>query len=646
MISFFRKFFQSKIGLPIFIGFLAIVALAFAASDITGTTFGGINTSERAALVGDDGIDASELASTAQSALDRARQEDPTITMEQLIAEGGLDEVLDQLIDRYAIGAYAENAGLRAGDNLVNSEILQIPAFRGPTGEFDEEIYRAALARQRISDAILRRDFADGLLAQQIMLPAIRSARMPRTVARRYASLLLERREGEIALIPSAVFLAEDEPSPEALAAFYEDNKADYRRPEQRSLRFAVFGAQDISADVSASDAEIAARYEENAQAYAARETRNITLFVVPTEAAAQALVGRIRAGEISLEAAAREAGFSTTTLTEQTREDFEQAQSFAAAEQVFATGRGEIADPARSALGFTVARVDAINVTPARTLAEARSEIAEEIANRKRAAALADMSARIEAEVDSGIALSEVAESFDLELRTSDPLLADGRSLANPGQPPNPVLRPILEPSFGIDESQPQLDELVPGQQFIVYEVAEITPAAAPPLAEIRERVSADFMRQKASVKARAAADRVLARVREGASLGVALGEEEEEAFPPVDRIALSREQLLQQTQGNVPPALVLMFSMAQGTIKLLEAPRNQGWILVDLETIETGEMADDDPLLQRTVDQLAQTLENEYTAQLRRAMRKDVGVTINEEAVRSVRQQLLGES
>ncbi len=644
MISLFRKFFQSRIGLPIFIGFLALVALAFAASDITGSTFGGIGTTERAALVGDDRIDTAELASTVQAALERARQEDPTLTMEQLIADGGLDEVLDQMIDRYAIGAYAEKAGLRAGDNLVNSEILQIGAFRGPTGEFDEEIYRAALARQRISEQVLRRDFADGLLAQQMLVPAIGSPRMPRTVAKRYASLLLERREGQIALIPSAVFVGEGEPGADAVAAFYEENRADYLLPERRTLRFTVFGPQNLNADVTATPAEIAARYRENQERYRASETRDVTLFVVPTEAAARSLVSRIRAGETTLSAAAREAGFATTQIAGRTREQLEREQSFAVAEAVFKAGRGEVADAARSALGFTVAQVDAINVTPARTLAQVRDEIAEELATQKSAAALADLSARIEAEVDSGIALSEIAESFELELQTSPPLLADGRVFGNPGQEANPLVRPIMEPAFGIDEGQPQLDELVPGQQFIVYEVAEITPAAAPPLTEIREIVSADLRRERASRTARAAADRVLAKVRSGKSLSEALGEEEGD-FPGVDTVTLTREQLLQQTRGNVPPALVLLFSMAQGTTKLLEAPRNQGWILVDLDRIETGEVADDNPLLAQTANQLSTALGDEYASQLTRAMREEVGVTINQDAVDTVRRQLLGD-
>ena len=147
MISLFRNFFQSKIGLPIFIGFLIIVALAFAASDISGSsTLGGLAGDEKVAVVGGEDITNTELTGAMNNALNRARQENPTITMPQFVAGGALDGELDLLIERFAVGIYAQEYGLRAGDNLVNSEILKIQAFRSLTGEFDENVYRSALA--------------------------------------------------------------------------------------------------------------------------------------------------------------------------------------------------------------------------------------------------------------------------------------------------------------------------------------------------------------------------------------------------------------------------------------------------------------------------------------------------------------------
>lgn len=643
MITAFRKFFQSKIGMAVFLGFLALVALAFAGADITGNTFGGITQGERVALVGDDAVTSTELAETAQSALRGVRRENPTLTMPQFVADGGLDEVLSQLIDRYAVGAFAEQMGLRAGENLVNSEILKIGAFRGVSGEFDPQVYRAALAEQRITDATLRRDLADGLLAQQLLLPALSAPQMPEKAARQYATLFLERRSGRIALIPSTMFVSEDEPNQNAIKDYYAENRATYIEPERRTLRYAIFNAENLDADVTPTSDEIAARYEQDKEQYAARESRDVTSFTVPTEEGAKALIAQIRAGK-SIDAAAREAGFNTTKVVDRDREQFANSASFAAAQAVFEADEGAIAGPAQSTLGFVIARIDKVTNTPARTLDDVSDEIAAVLTQEKRVAALGEFSARIEAEVDQGTSLTEIAESFDLTLDETPPLLADGRVFGDPATQPNAALRPILDTAFGLDESQPQLDVLVPGSQFLVYDVMEIAESAPPPLAEIRDRVARDLALSQASKVARQTAKRVLEKARGNGDLAAALSEEEK-TLPAPDPVSLARRELQQlRSQGSVPPALALMFSMAKGTVKLLEAPGNQGWILVSLEDIASDELDDGNPLIEGLRGQLVETLGAEYTEQLTKAMRAEVGVETNESALDDLRKQLVG--
>ena len=643
MITSLRNFFQSKLGMAFFLGFLALVALAFAGADITGNTFGGIAQGERVALVGDDAVTSNELAETAQAALRGVRRENPTLTMPRFIAEGGLDEVLSQLIDRYAIGAYAEQAGLRAGENLVNSEILQIGAFRGVSGEFDQQVYQRALADQRITDATLRRDLADGLLAEQLLSPVIAAPQVPEKLARRYASLFLERRNGRIALIPSALFTSDEELEDSAVEAFYAENRATYIEPERRTLRFAIFNSGNLKANLTPAPDEIAARYEETREQYAARESRDVTSFTVPTEEGARALIAQVEAGQ-SIEAVARDAGFNTTQVVDRDREQFSAGASFAAAEAVFAAEEGEVVGPAQSTLGFVVARVDKITNTPERTLAEVTDEITQALTQEKTAAALGDLSARIEAEVDQGTSLTEIADAFELTLDESPPLLADGRVFDTPGAQPNPALRPILDTAFGLDESQPQLDVLIPGSQFLVYEVSEIVESTPPPLAEIRERVEEGLSLANASGVAEVVAQRILDKVRGDTALAQAVSEEKTD-LPPPDTVSLARLELqLLRSQGPVPPAIALMFSMASGTTKLLEAPANQGWILISLDGIETDDLPDDNPIVPSLRQQLAQTLRGEYTEQFTKAVREDVGVETNDDALEAVRTQLAG--
>ncbi|MEL6529873.1 MAG: SurA N-terminal domain-containing protein [Pseudomonadota bacterium] len=644
MISGFRKFFQSKIGLAITFMFIALIALAFAAADITGGTFGGVSGGDRVALVGDDRISTSELASSANSALQQVRGENPTITMPAFIEQGGFDEVLDQLIERYAIGAYAEKYGLRAGENLVNSEILQIPAFRGVNGEFDQETYQFALSRQGITDSVLRRDLSDGLLAQQLLIPAFAVPQMPAKVANQYAALVLERRKGEIALIPSQAFAPEGDPTDEQLQAFYTENRNRYVRPERRVIRFATFGADTLNSNVTPTPAEIKARYDAEPARFAAQETRSVSSFVVPTQDAADAIIARVRGGE-SLEAAAQAAGFNVTSVENQSRDQLESSTSAAVAAAVFAAERGQVADPARSALGFYIARIDNITRTPARTLEQATAELAEQIEGEKRAAALADLSARIEEEVDGGTALVEVAEAYDLELTTTPQLLANGQVFGEGQLEPTPALFSTLETAFQMEESEPQLAEVVPGTQFIVFDVAQITESAAPPLAEIRDQVIVGWRLFEGSRLARESADRVLSAVRGDTTLSAAL-DGEDKPFPGIERIDLERRQLMAQQNRNVPAPLVLLFSMAEGSTKLLEAPNDIGWYIVDLDEITAEPLPEDSPVLAQTRQQLAPALINEYTDQLTTAIRREIGVEENAAAIEAVRKQLSGET
>lgn len=644
MLSFFRRFFQSRIGLPIFLAFLALMALAFAASDISGNaTFGGISNADRAAVVGGEAIPVSDVTIAANTALDQVRQQNATLTMPEFVEEGGLDEVISQLIDRYAVGNYGEKYGLRAGENLVNSEILKINAFRGLTGEFDAKAYQAALGQRGLTNAVFRRDLGDGLIEQQLLQPALAAPQLPEKIARQYAALVLEKRKGEIALIPSAAFAPAGNPSEAQLAAWYKDNRTQFIRPERRTLRFAVFGEDSLEVNATPAAAEIAARYKRDAKLFAASERRGVTSFVVPTQDAAKALVARIRAGA-SLEAAAREAGFTASPSELRDREAMSGATSFAFAQAAFKAAQGGIVDPAQGTLGWYVARVDTIERKPARTLAQATPEITEALTAEKRSAAVADLTAEIEAEVDSGTALAEVAKAYDLKVETSPALLANGQAFGQPGVQIVPQLVPVLATAFQMEESEPQLAPIIDGRQFVIFEVARIEEAAAPPLAQVREPAIAGWKRAQGAKLAKAAADRITAKVRGKTPLAAALAAENK---PGIERepIDLERRALLARAQGNLPPPLVLLFSMAEGSIKVLEAPRNLGWYVISLDDISTNPVDKETQLVAQTRQQLGAALSQEYRDQATAAMRKELGVTKNDAAIAALRKRLAGE-
>lgn len=646
MLTFFRNFFKSKIGLAITLAFLGLIAFAFASMDVSSTgTFGGVAGGDSVAVVGDEKIGTAELQQAANDALSEARQENPDVTMQSLLANGGLENILDDLIDRYAIIAWAEENGFRAGDNLVNYEIRNIPAALGPTGEFDQAAYAQFLQAAQLTDAGLRQQIRTSLFFRQSVLPSIYGAKLPESLAKSYARTFKERRSGAIATIPASLFAPAGDPTDEQLSTFYSENRSRFIRPERRVIRYATFGSEALGDRIAPSEEDIATYFRDNEAQFAASESRGFTQLIVATRQGAEAIAARVNSGETFAQAA-RNAGFRTTQIEGATREEIrEQASgSNAVADAYFSASQGSITEPARSPLGWHIARVDSITQTPARSLEQAREEITATLRERNRQRGIAELAVTIEDRLSDGASLTAIAEELDLELQTTRPLTASGQVYGTADAAPA-VLNPVLNFAFQIDEGDTEIGALPGGENFLIYEVSRVTPSAAAPLSEIRTEAIAEWRRTRGDELAEAAADRILSRVEKGRTLAEAVAAEEA-AIPAPQQVEYSREELARLQGRNVPAPVALMFGMAQGTTKKLEGSSDQGWYVVDLDKITLDELAENDPLIAQAKTQVGQAWSGEYAEQMLRAMRAAVGVERNQTAIDAVRRQLLGES
>lgn len=641
MLQLFRSFFKSKLGIGVTLVFLGLIAFAFASADVANVgTFGGVAGGDRVAVVGDERIDAAELSMNATSALEQVRQENPTLTMEAFIAQGGLDEVLDQMVQRAALAEFARDHGLRAGDRLVDSELVQLPAFRGPDGQFDAAAFRAAIAQRGLTEEAVRQDLAMGLLARQLLTPVSLSPMMPPSIGRRYASLLRERREGAIALLPAAAYAPEAGPTPAQLGDYYNRTRDRYIRPERRVIRYAIIEPSALGDLPPPTEAQIEQAFRRDRAQYAAREERRFTQLVVPTQAAAQAILEEVRGGA-TLAEAAQSKGLRTTAIGPVTRAQLTSLASAAVADAGFAAAPDTLTAPARGGLGWYVLQVEDVSRIPARTLAQVRPHIAAALAQEQRQAAFAELLGRVDERLQDGESLSDIARELDLSLTTTRPATADGAIYGLAGGRVPAELTPLLSTAFEMPEGEPQLAELARGERYAIFDVAQVTPSAVAPLSEIREQVAALWRRDQGARAARAAADRVMRRMASGSTLAAAL-QAEEPALPPPDRLSLNREDLARARQ--VPPPIALFFSMAEGTVKKLEDRADNGWFVVALEDIVAPEVAADDPIVGATLAQLGTVTGEEYAQQFVAAVSRAVGVERNPAGIEAVAAQLTG--
>lgn len=644
MLTLFRNVFKSKLGLALTLVFLAVVAFAFASSDVANTgVFGGVSGGDRVAVVGSERIDASELSNALTNALDNARQTDPTITMPAMIAQGGVDSVLNGLIQRTALAEYARKHGMRAGKRLVDSEIAQIPAFRGLDGKFDRNAFLSLLAQRGITESAVRQDIETGLLARQLLAPVSFAPVMPESIGKRYATLLREQRQGAIAVLPSAAYAPQGQPTDAQLQAFYKQASSRFIRPERRVIRYASFGPEVVGDLPPPTEAQITERYNRDKANYAATERRRFTQLVVPTQDAANAILAEVRGGK-SLDTAAREKGLATASVGPINQSDFANSTSAAVAQAAFAAAQGSLMQPASTPLGWYLIRVDAIDRQAARSLDQVRAEIAKTLAEEQRRAAFADLTARLEDEFDKGSSLSDVAKELKLQVTSTRPATAEGRIYGTESETVPAILQRALAPAFEMREGEPQVAEVVPGETFLLFDVSDITPSAVAPLAEIRDDVIEAWRRSEGAKAAKGAADRIIERLSKGATLAAAVAAEKKPGVPAPETVNLNREQLA--SQGQVPPSLALFFSMAQGTEKKLEAPAEAGWYVVRLDKVEPGKVDAGDPLIASTLRQLGMVTGEEYAAQFVSAAQGEVGVKRNENAIKAVVAQLTGQA
>jgi peptidyl-prolyl cis-trans isomerase D len=642
MIQFIRRMIDSKLGVAVALAFLLVIFFAFAAGDVANMSLTSGASGDKIATVGKEKVTTVQVGQAATTALENLKRENPNLSMSAFVAGGGIEKVLDQFLNRIALSVFGKKHGVIASERLIDSEIAKAPGFKGPDGNFSDAAFQQMLRQQGISEKAIRDDIAQGLISRQLVQPAELGAIASRELTLRYTALLQESRDGAIGLIPSAIFAPRTPPTDPEVQAFYAKNTSKFIRPERRVIRYAGFNDSALKAVPAPTEAEIAASYAARKADYAALETRKFTQVIALTEAAAKVIADEVAKGS-TLQKVALAKGLGTAAIGPVSKTELAGQASAAVADASFAAASGAIAVPAKSGLGWHVMHVDSVERRAERSLESARSEIATKITAERRRTALNDLSARLDEEFSSGGNLAEAAKELGLTLQSTPALTADGQVYGQPGQGVPPALTKIVQAAFAMErENQPQLAEVEAGKTFMIFDVTSITPSAPAPLAEVKQDAMVMLGLERGTAGAKAAADKVLAAAKKGTDIGAAfatLGV----ALPPIDRVKLARVQLTSY-KGQVPPPLMLLFSMAKGTVKLLPAPNNRGWYVVSLKDIVPGQINPADPGVVNAQKELGQIAGREYGEQLARAISSEVGVTRNAAAVTALRKQMSG--
>ena len=644
MLSFFRRVTNSKIGTWV----MAIVVIAIMAGFALGnlSNFGSGNlgfgmASNTLAKVGPEQVTDQEMSEAMQRHLQQVRQQQPDADYSTII--GDFDALLDELIDNKTLLAFAEKVHFPLSKRLVDAEIAQIPATKGLNGQFSEQAYQAFLAQQHLSDAQVREVLAGGLLERLMLTPVATNARVSSGVAKPYAAMLLEAREGEAAAIPIGAFTSGLKPTDADLTQFYNANRNRYMVPEQRVLRIARIGPDQV-ANVTASDQEVAAYYNAHKADYASKESRDISQVVVQDQALANQIAAKAKAGA-TIAAAAAPAGSNAavTTLKDQTQSAYASVAGDKAAAAVFAAPSGGVVGPVQTSFGWAVAKVDSIKTQGGKSLDQAKAEIAATLTAQKRKNAIEDLVDKLQDAVDGGSNFSEAAAQEKLPVTTTPLIVANGTARGDPSYKMPPELAPALKTGFEVEPNDPPEIVTLPNDQgYAMVSPGQVVPAAPAPLASVHDQVAADWVASKATDRARAVAEQIEAKVEHGTALDQAI-KDAGANLPPARPLAARRIQIANQ-QGQIPPPLKILFTLGQGKSRMFPDPQGRGFFIVKVDKIVPGNVATQPALISQMQSELQQGVSQEYAQQFLAAMRKEIGAKRNESAVQAMKTRLLG--
>ncbi len=607
--------------------FIALLIAAFAIwgiEDIFRT-----RVSSTVAEVGETRIEAQNFVVEFERLSQRLGQNQGEPLSREQALQFGLDQVaLNQMISRVVLDQKAQELGLTVSDTAVDKEIIENPAFHGPTGDFDARIFRELLARNRMTPAMFDQAMREDMTRLQLVDAIQSGIEAPREYARAIYQLQAERRQVSYLLVPATAVADPGTPEDSTLQALHEQETFRFTAPEYRSFTYLLLRPEDLTATIDVAEQDLQDLYEQRRDSYVEPERRSVRQIVFNTADEAQTARERLLSGET----------FETiATERELTPQDTElgtlaQAQFIdpAVGMAAFALAEPGVAEPVEGAFGVTLIQVDTIEAGSTQAFEEVRDQLRDELALGEAQNAIYDLIERIEDERAGGLGLQDVASQMDLTLITVTG--ADRRGLnaageaAGPDSIPPSALKQAFESDVGLENSF----EEAAGGAWLVTEVTDVTPSQLRPFETVREDVLALWReRQQAAALAELGAQ-LVASVESGDSLEALADPLSARVVTPVAPIE----------RGAIDPTLTEalvrdLFRARPGAVLHGPAQGGGAHVVARVEEIVTANETEGLFPIAQLETALQQSLEEDLAEQFVVTLRDEVGVEINQQAV-----------
>jgi peptidyl-prolyl cis-trans isomerase D len=220
-----------------------------------------------------------------------------------------------------------------------------------------------------------------------------------------------------------------------------------------------------------------------------------------------------------------------------------------------------------------------------------------------------------------------------------------NGTSRADAAYKAPPELAPALKTGFEIAPNDPPEIVSLPGDAgYAVVSPAQVVTAAPAPLTSIRDQVTSEWINDQATQRARAAAMQIAAKASGNTSLADAI-KSVSVALQPPRPIAARRIQIA-DAQGNVPPALRILFTTGAGKSQMAPNPQGSGFFVVKTDKITPGNALLSPGLIGQVQGELSQAISQDYAQQFIADLKREMKAKRNDSAIQAFKTRLASSS
>ncbi|MFK4515972.1 peptidyl-prolyl cis-trans isomerase D [Bradyrhizobium japonicum] len=627
MLRGMRKASSNWLGKTIMAVVMGVLIISFGVWGIA-DIFKGFGQST-VAKVGSTEISLNEFRQTYTDRLQQiSRQFGRPLTPDQARAFGLDRQVLQQTIAEAALDEEARRLGLGQSDEQIRQVIMNDPNFKGVGGSFDPNRFQAVIRNFGYTEQRYVSEQRKVSLRRQITGTIGAGLEPPKTMIDVLTRFQNEQRAIEFVRLDAAQAGTIDAPSPEALAAYFEDHKVQFRAPEYRKISFVVVSPEEIGKWSEVSDEDAKKVFDQRKDRLGTPEKRQIHQIVFPNVAEAQAARERL-AGGMSFEDLGKERGLNSSDvdLGLVTKSSLDPAVGDAA----FALPAGEISQPIQGRLGTSIVKVDKIEPGSEANYASLVGDIKREIATERARVKVNDLRDKMEDERGGGASVIDAAQKLGLTAVTIDAVDRSGR--APNGQPVTSIPQglDVVSQAFNTDVGVDN-DAISFKGGYVWYDVLAITPSRDRNLDEVRDQVEARWRQDQIAAKLKTKATEMVQKLEQGGKLA-------DEAAAINVKVETASGFKRDDSPAGVPANVVAAaFRTAKDGVGQTAVSGGSEVIVFRVTDIVEPAVDAASDAVKKLKDSLDRALTDEQVASYVNKLETDIGTTINQAAFAQV--------